>query len=243
MAVSWNPWHGCRKISPGCTNCYVYRMDDRHGRNGGEIFRTAAFTLPVRRKRNGAYFIPPGEEVDLCFTSDFLLEDADLWRPEVWKMIRCRQDLSFFFITKRIHRLTECIPADWGKGYPNVAIGCTVENQAMADFRLPLFFRMPVMKKLIICAPLLECIDLTPYLGDWVNLVSAGGESGPQARLCKYEWIKAIRRQCQETNVAFCFRQTGARLVKDGVLYRIPRKDQIGQARKANIDWFPGKEK
>lgn len=170
MAVSWNPWHGCRKISSGCTNCYVYRMDDRHGRNGGEIFRTAAFTLPVRRKRNGAYFIPPGEEVDLCFTSDFLLEDADLWRPEVWQMIRCRQDLSFFFITKRIHRLTECIPADWGKGYPNVAIGCTVENQSMADFRLPIFFRMPVMKKLIICAPLLECIDLTPYLGDWVNL-------------------------------------------------------------------------
>lgn len=81
MAVSWNPWHGCRKISPGCTNCYVYRMDDRHGRNGGEVFRTAAFTLPVRRKRDGAYFIPPGEEVDLCFTSDFLLEDADLWRP------------------------------------------------------------------------------------------------------------------------------------------------------------------
>ncbi|MBE6038714.1 MAG: DUF5131 family protein, partial [Anaerofustis stercorihominis] len=20
----WNPWHGCRKISDGCKNCYVY---------------------------------------------------------------------------------------------------------------------------------------------------------------------------------------------------------------------------
>ncbi|WP_367617448.1 DUF5131 family protein, partial [uncultured Bilophila sp.] len=21
----WNPWHGCRKISPGCRHCYVFR--------------------------------------------------------------------------------------------------------------------------------------------------------------------------------------------------------------------------
>ena len=23
----WNPWHGCTKVSPGCTKCYVYRRD------------------------------------------------------------------------------------------------------------------------------------------------------------------------------------------------------------------------
>ncbi|MDR2886281.1 MAG: hypothetical protein LBU95_05835 [Rikenellaceae bacterium] len=25
------------------------------------------------------------------------------------------------------------LPADWGEGYPNVSVGCTMENQAMAE--------------------------------------------------------------------------------------------------------------
>ena len=33
MSVSWNPWHGCRKISEGCRNCYVYRQDSRHDKD------------------------------------------------------------------------------------------------------------------------------------------------------------------------------------------------------------------
>lgn len=23
----WNPWHGCRKCSEGCRNCYMYYLD------------------------------------------------------------------------------------------------------------------------------------------------------------------------------------------------------------------------
>lgn len=26
-AIPWNPWHGCKKVSPGCKNCFVYKMD------------------------------------------------------------------------------------------------------------------------------------------------------------------------------------------------------------------------
>ena len=22
-AIPWNPWHGCKKASPGCKNCFV----------------------------------------------------------------------------------------------------------------------------------------------------------------------------------------------------------------------------
>ena len=24
---SWNPWHGCRKYSEGCANCYMFVLD------------------------------------------------------------------------------------------------------------------------------------------------------------------------------------------------------------------------
>ncbi len=44
----------------------------------------------------------------------YLTEEADAWRPEVWRMIKERTDLDFVVITKRIHRFRECIPHDWG---------------------------------------------------------------------------------------------------------------------------------
>ncbi len=56
-------------------------------------------------------------------------------------MMRLRRDLQFFFVTKRIDRFYAVLPEDWGAGYDNVTIACTVENQAMADYRLPLFWR------------------------------------------------------------------------------------------------------
>ena len=42
------------------------------------------------------------------------------------------------------------MPSDWGDGYDNVLIGCTVENQQMADFRLPIFKSLPIKHKSII---------------------------------------------------------------------------------------------
>ena len=144
MSVSWNPWHGCRKISEGCRHCYVYRQDALHERDSREVVRAAAFGLPVRRGRDGRFRIPPGERVYTCFTSDFLVEEADGWRAEAWEMMRLRRDLEFFFITKRIGRLREQLPPDWGDGYENVTVGCTVENQAAADLRLPLFLETPL---------------------------------------------------------------------------------------------------
>ena len=35
MAI-WNPWHGCKKISSGCENCYVYRRDMQFGKDSSK---------------------------------------------------------------------------------------------------------------------------------------------------------------------------------------------------------------
>lgn len=138
----WNPWHGCKKISPGCLNCYVYRRDAEFGKDSSIITKTASFQLPVKRSRNGEHKIQPdGECVYTCMTSDFFLEEADEWRPEAWNMIRERSDLRFVIITKRIHRFRVGLPADWGEGYHHVIICCTCENQKMAEARLPVFLK------------------------------------------------------------------------------------------------------
>ena len=67
----WNPWHGCRKISPGCRHCYVFRMDAAHGRDASQVRRTGDFDAPLRKRRNGEYRLPAGETVYTCFTSEF----------------------------------------------------------------------------------------------------------------------------------------------------------------------------
>lgn len=235
----WNPWHGCTKLSPGCRYCYVYRQDERRG--AGERARicrkTANFDLPVKRKRDKTWKIPSGSVVFTCFSSDFLLEDADGWREECWRMMKERNDCKFYFFTKRIDRLKECLPADWGDGYDNVCIGCTVENQDRADYRLPIFRSLPIRHKSIIVAPMLERVDLAPYLDKTIEEVSVSGESGQEARNCDYDWVLEVRNLCVERNIPFLFHQTGAHFIKDGKHYYVPRKHQRAQARKAGIDF------
>ena len=138
--------------------------------------------------------------------------------------------------------MEKCLPPDWGeRGYPNVSIACTVENQAMADYRLPIYLRMPLGARSIVCSPLLEKIELKKYLDGTVTNLTAAGESGNMARVCDYEWVLDLRRQCVETNTSFYFMQTGALFRKDGKLYRIERKIQHSQARKAKINFIARK--
>ena len=230
----WNPWHGCKKYSEGCKNCYVYRRDGSVGRDASEVVKNADFDLPVKMGRGG-YKIRPGTRLFTCMTSDFFIEQADGWRPEVWKMIKLRRDVDFFIITKRIVRFYDCIPDDWGEGYPNVTICCTIENQKQCDIRLPMFMSLPIAKKHIACEPLLSPIDMRAYLDSSITRV-VGGESGPNARVCCYDWVLDLREQCKSKKVGFYFKQTGANFFKDGKTYKIPRKFQHIQARKANID-------
>lgn len=217
------------KVSPGCRFCYVYRQDEMYGSEIASNLarKTAAFNLPVKRKRDNTFKIPSGKIVFTCFTSDFLLEDADPWRPECWEMMRFRSDCMFYFFTKRIDRLERCLPPDWGDGYENVIIGCTVENQAMAERRLPIFKELPIRHKSIIVAPMLERMDISRWLDDTIEEVSVSGESGVGARPCDFDWILDLRSQCVAKEVPFRFHQTGAYFIKDGRTYRIHRRHQL----------------
>ena len=236
----WNPWHGCHKLSAGCQHCYVYRGDAKRGIDSSLITQTKSFDLPIQKKRNGDYKIPAGSMVYTCFTSDFLIKEADEWRKEAWQMIKQRSDLHFMIITKRIDRLEEVLPTDWGNGYDHVTICCTVENQDRVDFRLPIYRKAPIKHKIIICEPLLEQIDLSPYhIGEWVEQVVVGGESGNDARVCHFDWVMALHDLCVAQNVPFWFKQTGAKFMKNGKLYAIRRQLQHAQARKADINFQP----
>ena len=111
---------------------------------------------------------------------------------------------------------------------PNVWLGTSVENQAAAEKRIPELLATPAAVRFLSCEPLLEPVDLEPWLRrvatsgpgwrmtggsamaiadivlDWVIV---GGESGPGARPCDVGWIRDIVGQCRAAGVAFWAKQ------------------------------------
>lgn len=232
----WSPWRGCHKHSEGCKYCYIHKGDYKRGVDTNIIVKTDQFYAPIMKSENGEYKIKSGQIVYLCFQTDFFLEDADLWRDECWKIIKERSDLNFLFLTKRIDRFKICIPEDWGEGYDNVIIGCTIENQFNADYRLSIFSKLAIKHKDIICQPLLEEIDIKKYLNN-IDLVVVGGESDQNARYLNYDWVLKIRNQCIESQTNFEFRQCGTNFIKNNRYYHLQTKDLCKLARKANINY------
>lgn len=232
----WNPWRGCHKCSTGCKFCYICKGDAKRGVDTNQIVKTDKFYYPIEKKKNGEYKIIENSLVYTCFSTDFLLEDADMYRLECYKMMKERKDLRFLFLTKRIDRFLEVLPDDWNDGYDNIVVGCTIENQENADYRLSIFNKLPIKNKNIICQPLIEKIDISKYL-DGIELVVVGGESDKFARTLDYDWVLDIREQCINANVSFEFRQCGSNFIKDGKMYHIQKSLLCKQARLANINY------
>ncbi|WP_333646355.1 DUF5131 family protein [Lacrimispora sp.] len=217
--MNWEPWTGCYKISDGCTNCYFYGpYAKRCGQN--TIQKTDKFDWPIRINTKGEYNIKGNKILATCFATDFFLPEADEWRKDAWSMIKQRADIDFLILTKRIDRFPVSLPSDWGDGYDNVNIGCTVENQSLADYRLPLFLSYPIKRRFVACSPLLEAVDLSAYLHG-IEHVTVSGESGRDARECDYSWVLDIREQCVKANATFWFKGTGSFFKRDGTVEKI----------------------
>lgn len=239
----WNPWHGCRKCSDGCQNCYMFFLDEMREKDGSRIYKTKNnFNYPLQKNRTGSFKIQSGEMIRVSMTSDFFLEEADEWRDEVWGIIRQRSDVIFYLLTKRPERVRNCLPSDWGDGWENVFFNVTCENQRRADERIPLLLKLPFKHKGIMCAPFIGAVSIEKYLTDGqIEQVVCGGENYGGERLCNFDWVKALRSECIASNVTFCFIETGTIFIKDGKQFRLPNKRlQSEMAYKSNT-FYQGK--
>jgi protein gp37 len=111
----------------------------------------------------------------------------------------------------------------------NIWLGVSVENQQRAAARIPLLLAIPAAVRFLSCEPLLEAVDLMPWLGDhedrpanWgeIDWVIVGGESGAGRRDCGVEPIVDIAAQCQNSGVPVYVKQDCA--FKSGQQGRIP---------------------
>lgn len=210
--ATWNPATGCRKISPGCKFCYMFREKRRYGQDPEVIARTspATFDAPLKRDRTGAYKWADGTDVFTASWSDVFLEELDGFRDDLWRVIRERPGLRFFVLTKRADRVAANLPPDWGDGYPNVILGVSVESGAYMD-RVRDVLAVPAVGRMISAEPLLGTlrVDGAGSLLRRLDWIVSGGESGPGARPSHPAWFRELRDLALDAGVPFHHKQWG----------------------------------
>lgn len=202
---SWNPWLGCDKVGPECANCYIDRTLLRQGRQPwGQVYKAVTTWDLPRRMQNRA--IKEGNRLKLftCSLSDFFHRKADQWRAEAWEIIKRCPNVDFLILTKRANRIQQCLPADWGQGYPNVWLGVSVGMMKTA-WRVDRLRQIPAAVRFISAEPLLESLNGLNL--DAIHWLIAGGESGPHHRYMDLEWAEGLRQACEASGTVFFFKQ------------------------------------
>ncbi len=203
--MTWNPITGCTKVSQGCKHCYAERLAKRlqamgvkRYKNGFEVtLHEDALDIPFGWKKPRLVFVNS--------MSDQFHEDVPLeFIQRVFEtMVRCPQH-TFQILTKRSQRLREIAHLlPWP---PNVWMGVSVEDSRVIN-RVHDLQQVPAAVRFLSCEPLIGPLENLPL--DGIHWVIVGGESGPEARPMKREWVDSILRQCREAEVAFFFKQWG----------------------------------
>jgi protein gp37 len=171
---TFNPWIGCQKVGAGCDHCYAETWDAR-GLSGGatrwgphaDRTRTAPanWRKPLAWDRAAAQ---AGERhrVFCASLADVFDNHASVlpeWRADLWALIKATPNLDWMLLTKRPSNIAAMLPDDWGAGYPNVWLGCTVVNQTEADRDIPKLLSVPAHVRFLSMEPLLGPVDLTGW--------------------------------------------------------------------------------
>jgi len=221
---AWSLVEGCTPVSAGCDNCWLAALANRFARevepghssgiltdeagvfNGTVIFRSDRLDLPMRTKKPTVFAVWS----DLYHEAVTDEQIASAFRV----MWRARQH-TFLIVTKRAKRAAAFGDSDYmvnEEGNPcshtlNVYHLVTVENQEMADKRIPYALQIPGKVGLLI-EPMLGPVDLRA-IGGRSNGVLLGGETGPNARPMHPDWARSVRNQCEAAGVPFFFKSWG----------------------------------
>jgi len=173
-------------------------MGQPHYKNGFRLtLHYDALTTPLSWKKPTLIFVNSMSDLfHEDIPTSFILRAFDSMKAARWH--------QFQILTKRSGRLAELDQIiEWPD---NVWMGVTVETEDYA-------FRVDSLRN---TRAHVKFLSLEPLLGPISNLniadiqwVIVGGESGPNARPLKEEWVVSIRDQCRSAGVPFFFKQWG----------------------------------
>ena len=118
-------------------------------------------------------------------------------------------------LTKRSSLMRHYLRRRYANGLTPDHIWCGVSvEDSSATARIEHLRTAPVAVRFLSIEPLLGPIGKVDLNG--ISWVIVGGESGPQARPMRLEWILDIRDLCARSGVPFFFKQWGGQTPKSG---------------------------
>lgn len=228
-----NLWWGCTKVSEGCKFCYAENLADHRYNKGNwgptgtrkevKSWRSTLNKISKRAHAEGRRLKVFCQSMSDTFEEPETMggKDSENWKlvsrlqDELLAAVVEHQELDFLLLTKRPHNVGPVVhyhdgdPMQ-GEGvwrWPdNLWLGTSVESASVGG-RVTALNQYPAKVRFLSVEPLIDdpgILDLSHI--DWVIV---GGESGAKARPLDIEWVRSIKRQCDESNTAFFMKQGG----------------------------------
>jgi len=201
---TWNLWHGCGKISPGCKYCYAERFAKRLGTcdkyDGTIKYFFERIDQPLHWKKPRMIFVNSMSDLfheNVSFEATATIISTMSATPQhIYQILTKRPELA----------LRYTFPS-------NVWLGVSVESPEYLH-RIETLLKIPAAVRFVSFEPLLEDVgNLDKYLLDnygnreLLSWIICGCESGPRRRPCKLEWVRNIVEQCQNAGVPVFVKQ------------------------------------
>ena len=239
LTHTWNPIvMRCNKVSPACDNCWHLAMCERFAKNPmfpewkRGIYAGKSTPQIDKKEIDAPLKRVAASVIGVQFMGDLFHDDVADWMLDgIFDRIFYNgiSHHTFIILTKRPERMRDYLSQDHFSGcndWANVWLGVTVENQEMADRRIPELLVIPAVRHFISVEPMLNPVFLRD---EWmtimnlhsINWVIAGCESGPGARTMQTEWARSLKDQCVDAGVPFFLKQ----MMVAGKLVKMPELD------------------
>jgi protein gp37 len=237
--VSWNPVHGCSKVSTGCKHCYAETLSLRYGQTSAPwTARNAAQNVMLKPHKLREPLSKAGPWKNPCRV--FVNSMSDLFHEEipyeyigeVFRVMEKAKQHTFQVLTKRPERMAEVVADLYacglgcGEVLSNVWLGVSIESRKWVG-RADVLRATPAAVRFISAEPLLGPIvipgepthgfDVKWPDGRWspelnltgIDWLIVGGESGPGHRPFDPQWARDLRDACALTDTALFVKQLG----------------------------------
>ena len=214
--ATWNPVTGCTKVSAGCDHCYAERFSERFRGVPGHPFENGFdLTLRPERVEQPLKWKAP-RHIFVNSMSD--LFHKDIPRPFIDQVFDTMEQADwhvFQVLTKRSSLMRDYVNRRYKSSITpsHIWLGVSVEDQS-ALTRMRHLKQANATIRFISFEPLIGPMGTIDLTG--IHWAIVGGESGPGFRPVDPEWVRELRDQCVESNVAFFFKQWGGRTPKAG---------------------------
>lgn len=238
--ATWNPTTGCKKVSPGCDNCYAVGVSARmianpkvggydgtveNGDWTGQVnLLEERLDQPIRWKRPRRIFVNSMSDLFHPSVPDWFIRD-------VFAVMAQADWHTYMVLTKRPSRMAAFLN-DLANGFgqklwplDNVMIGTSIETDRFT-YRTRALLDVDAAVRFLSVEPLLGPVTLDLRGIGWVIV---GGESGKNARSMRPDWVRHIRDHCVAASVPFLFKQWGEWGPDEGGVMRRAGKHRTGR--------------